>query len=377
MPYKILGSMRFYDRKEIKDMIAYLAVINSPGDALRLKRIINEPKRKIGAATVDALEEIAQLEGKTMYEVMQNAENYTALAKSAEKLVGFVSLIEGIKSANEKPSVLIERIFNETGYRSMLLAEGFEGEGKIANVDEFISAAVEYEKRCAGGSVEPTLVGFLEEISLVSDVDKYDESADAVVLMTIHAAKGLEFPVVFIAGTEDGIFPSQQNMFDPAEMSEERRLMYVAITRAKEKLYITHAKNRTMYGRTGYNPLSVFIREELPETLVFRDAPRKIPPRRPATFDRARQPQQPYMPRNSELHRPVEISGAQPKKSGAGNYGIEKFAIGTKVTHSVFGKGVIKSARDMGGDVLYEVDFESGVSKKLMATYAKLQLSQA
>ena len=371
IPYKILGSMRFYDRKEIKDIVAYLSVINSPGDSLRLKRIMNEPKRKIGAATVEAVEELASIEGKTMYEIMKASADYTVLSKTADKLTSFVAMIEEIKSSESTPSLLIEKVFTDTGYKAMLEAEGFEGEGKISNVNEFISAAVEYEKRCADSGDVATLLGFLEEISLVSDVDKYDENADAVVLMTIHAAKGLEFPIVFLAGVEDGIFPSQQNMGDPDEMSEERRLMYVAITRAKEKLYITHAKNRTMYGRTGFNPLSVFIREELPDTLTVRDGIRKAPPRQSPSYA----PQQQRFSRESaptELRRPPDIFPSAQKKSGASSYGIEKFRPGTRVSHSVFGAGVISSARDMGGDVLYEVAFDSGITKKLMATYAKL-----
>ncbi len=370
MPYKILGAMRFYDRKEIKDIIAYLSVINSPSDALRLKRIINEPKRKIGAATVDAVESLAGAEEKSMYEIMQNANNYQLLSKSAEKLIAFTELIDSIRGTAHLPSELIERVFCDTGYRSMLVAEGFEGEGKIANVNEFISAATEYEKRCADMGEDATLSGFLEEISLVTDLDKYDEESDAVVLMTIHAAKGLEFPIVFLAGMEDGIFPGVQSLGSSDEMSEERRLMYVAVTRAKEKLYITHTKNRMMYGRTSYNPLSVFVREELPESLVVRDAPQNIPPRRPSF-----QPERRHIQDAREVRRPVEIfSHPQNRKSsGAESFGVTKFLSGTRVSHAIFGAGVIISARDMGGDILYEVQFDSGSKKKLMATFAKLE----
>lgn len=374
VPYKILGSMRFYDRKEIKDMIAYLSLINSSDDSLRLKRIINEPKRKIGTATVEAVEALAAAEGLSMYEIMTRASEYTLLGKGAEKLLSFVKMIESFKSSSLSPSMLIESIFTDTGYKAMLEAEGFEGEGKIQNVEEFISAAVEYEKRCSDAGENSTLLGFLEEISLVSDVDKYDENAEAVVLMTIHAAKGLEFPTVFLAGIEDGIFPSQQNMGENAEMSEERRLMYVAITRAKDKLYITHAKSRTMYGRTGFNPLSVFIREELPESLIVRDGIRKAPPRQSSPFyTRPRTETPGKEPLSNEFLRPTDILSAPKTKSGAAGYGIEKFPAGTRVLHAMFGEGKIVSARDMGGDVLYEVAFDSGQTKKLMATFAKLK----
>ena len=304
-----------------------------------------------------------------MYEVIRRADEYSALAKIKDRLIAFSNLIESIKASAHLPSELIERVFVDTGYRAMLEAEGFEGEGKISNVEEFISAAAEYEKRCADMGEEATLVGFLEEISLVSEVDKYDENADAVVLMTIHAAKGLEFPVVFIAGTEDGLFPSVQNMGEEAEMSEERRLMYVALTRAKEKLYITHAKSRMMYGRSAYNPLSVFIREELPESLIHNDSPR---PKRSAASAYARSFTTERPSRGSEINRVPDIFAPREKR-GAEGYGLERIPVGARVSHAMFGEGIIASARDMGGDILYEVRFDSGQTKKLMATFAKLR----
>ena len=372
IPYRILGSMRFYDRKEIKDIIAYLSIINSPTDSLRLKRVINEPKRKIGAATVEAIEAIAEAEASSMYEVMKNCQNYQALAKSKDKLAEFIRLIETLKSDNSIPSKLIEKVFTETGYKDMLIKEGFEGEGKIDNVNEFLTAALEYEKRCEQIDAEPTLAGFLEEVSLVSDVDKYDENADTVVLMTIHSAKGLEFPVVFLAGMEDGIFPSQKNIGDNVEMSEERRLAYVAITRAKERLYVTYAKSRMLYGRTNYGILSCFIREEIPKSLITQDMPKKVPPRAPLSYNPTQRRQ--YTDTvSSEFRRAPEILGAKRERQGASDYGIEKFSPGTRVAHATFGEGIILSSRDMGGDVLYEVKFDTGVVKKLMATFAKLK----
>ena len=380
VPYRVVGDMGFYDRKEVKDMMAYLAVLVSPFDNLRLKRIINEPKRKIGQTTVDAIEEIASAEGISMYEVVKNCESYTALAKNVEKLKSFSAIIERVREKHTLPSEMITSLFEESGYKQMLTAEGFEGEGKIENVNEFIGAAVEYETRCNSAGIDPTAPGFLEEISLVADVDKYDETADAVVLMTVHAAKGLEFPVVFLAGMEDGIFPSQQNIGEAEEMSEERRLAYVAITRAKEMLYITHARNRMMYGKTTYNQLSRFIKDELPRRLIFEDAPRR-PQRQsyggyaagaPYGAERSygQSNNQSYM---SELRRPVEIAPKKREKPGAAEYGIQKFAPGTRVAHDMFGEGVILSSRDMGGDVLYEVRFDNGQTKKLMATFAKLK----
>ncbi len=365
IPYKVVGDMGFYDRKEVKDMLAYLTVLASPSDNLRLKRIINEPKRKIGDASVNAVEQIAAAEGLSMYEIMTKAGDYTALGKVSGKLLDFVKLIEEIKSEKTLPSELISELFYRSGYHEMLVAEGFEGEGKIDNVKEFIGAAVEYEARCAESGESPTTHGFLEEISLITDLDKYDENTDAVVLMTVHAAKGLEFPVVFLAGMEDGIFPSQQNIGEADEISEERRLAYVAITRAKEKLFITHAKCRMMYGKTEFNRLSGFIRNEVPTTLIESDNPR------PSYQPKPRMEYQQRVPFNSELNRKPNIEKTRLK--GAAEYGIEKFPVGTRVMHQVFGEGEILSARDMGGDVLYEVKFDNGQVKRLMSTFAKLR----
>ncbi len=391
VPYRVVGDMGFYDRKEVKDMMAYLSVLVSPFDNLRLKRIINEPKRKIGDTTVAAIEELATQMGVPMYEIVKNAANYTALSKNAERLLSFSAIIERVREEKTLPSEMIASLFESSGYKAMLESEGFEGEGKIENVNEFIGAAVEYETRCTSVGEEPTAIGFLEDISLVADVDKYDETADAVVLMTVHAAKGLEFPIVFLAGMEDGIFPSQQNIGEQDEMSEERRLAYVAITRAKEQLYITHARNRMMYGRTTYNQLSRFVKDEMPKNLIFEDAPRR----------RERQGYTSYgsysgynsssygsqaggtsgfmggynnerrSPMN-ELRRPSDIS-TKKSDSGAAKYGITRFAAGTRVHHDMFGDGTVLSSRDMGGDVLYEVRFDNGQVKKLMATFAKLK----
>ena len=379
VPYRVFGDMGFYDRKEVKDMMAYLSVLVSPFDNLRLKRIINEPKRKIGQTTVDAIEEIASLEGKSMYDVVKNADQYTALAKSAERLIAFSAIIDKVREEKSLPSEIITALFENSGYKDMLVAEGFEGEGKIENVNEFIGAAVEYETRCSSSGVDPTPTGFLEEISLVADVDKYDENADAVVLMTIHAAKGLEFPVVFLAGMEDGIFPSIQNIGEEAEMSEERRLAYVAITRAKEMLYITHARSRMMYGKTTYNQLSRFIKDEMPKNLVFEDAPRRRQQQQGygsytagerRAYSTAADTRNDYF---AEFRRPVEVTTKKREKEGAAEYGIIRFAPGTRVMHDMFGAGEVLSSRDMGGDVLYEVRFDNGQTKKLMATFAKLR----
>jgi DNA helicase-2/ATP-dependent DNA helicase PcrA len=310
-----------------------------------------------------------------MYNIIERVDDYPVLSKSREKLMSFISLIEEVKSSCTLPSEMLTALFEKSGYQAMLKAEGFEGEGKIENVNELITAALEYEKRVSDSGEEITLTGFLEEVFLISDVDKYDENADAVVLMTVHAAKGLEFPVVFLAGMEDGIFPSEADRGSEAEMSEERRLAYVAITRAKEMLYISYAKERMMYGRTLYGRLSCFIREELPVELTVRDVPRREPPRRTAYYSPYRNDTSPVSSPKiaGELSRRPEIGNVRDNKRGAEKFGVEKLAVGDRVAHAMFGEGSILSSRDMGGDVLYEVRFDNGQTKKLMATFAKLR----
>ncbi len=373
IPYRVIGGQRFFDRKEIRDMVAYLHVIFNPRDNQRLKRIINEPKRKIGNSTVEAVEELAIERGVSMYEIMQDSANIPALSKSSAKLLDFVNKLDTVRSTKEKPSEIIEEIFEVSGYHEMLIAEGEISQTRIDNVKELISGAVEYEKK-----VEvPTLGGFLEEVALVSDVDKYDENADAVVMMTIHSAKGLEFPVVFLSGMEDGIFPSSQNLFSNDEMCEERRLAYVAITRAKEKLFITHTHERMLYGRTMYNRLSRFIQNELPPRLIQR-APSIYNVQKEKAFNK---PKSPAPTMSSEFTRRADSASyagtprasAQNAPKTPSDFGIKKFSVGHRVIHSVFGLGEILSVREMGGDILYEVKFDSGVTKKLMATFAKLK----
>ena len=373
IPYRVIGGQRFYDRKEIRDMSAYLHVIFNPSDNQRLKRIINEPKRKIGASTVDAIEEIAYESGISMYEVMRTSPSISALSKSSAKLIEFTDMMDAIRDNFKKPSDILNELFEKTGYHDMLKAEGEISQSRIDSVNEFITAAVEYEARAE----EPTLAGFLEDVALVSDVDKYDENADAVVLMTVHSSKGLEFPVVFLAGMEDGIFPSAQNLHSETELAEERRLAYVAITRAKKKIFVTHVHERMMYGRTMYNKLSLFIRDEIPEDL--KDVEQK--PRasiRESGFATNRKPK---MQMSSEFMRRADSShaSASPRSNTAASaaanvasFGVKRFNEGTRVMHSLFGLGTIKSVKDMGGDILYEVAFDSGATKKLMATFAKL-----
>ena len=376
IPYRVLGGQRFFDRKEIRDIVAYLVMVANGRDDQKLKRIINEPKRKIGQTTVDAIAEIADAKGLCMLDVIETCDRYTALAKAAPHLQGFAALIGRLREAAATVSVsaLVERVIEDTGYRRMLVEAGEEGETRLQSVNELISAAIEYEKR-AGESA--SLSGFLEEVALVSDVDKYDENADAVVLMTIHSAKGLEFPVVFLAGMEEGIFPGTQCFSDPEEMGEERRLAYVAITRAKERLFLSCSQSRLLYGRTQANPVSRFAAQEIPAALLQEEQDNMpyFGAARGAGARPAPGIADPYAPQKRQR---VNVSAEfLQRASVAGNEGgkktrFEKFSPGDRIRHAMYGAGQVLSARDMGGDVLYEVEFDNGQTKKLMATYARL-----
>ena len=357
LPYRVLGGMRFYDRKEVKDVLSYLFLISNHDDDQRLLRIVNEPRRKIGAATLEAVAEIAKEQECSAYTVMQHAAQYTALEKSAGKLLAFCDLIEeltALAATMELPK-FVERVLLATGYRQMLVDAGTEAEDRLNNVEQLVSVAADYESRAE----EATLVGFLEEISLVADVDKYDAEADAVVMMTIHSAKGLEFPVVFLPGMEDGIFPGMQSITDASEMEEERRLAYVAITRAKEELYIFRARERITYGKTQYNPESQFLKE-IPESLRVTVGERK-----PGTIPAPRTAHKPTFGGDSYATK----YGGIPKKTAAPTVLL---AAGDRVRHPMFGEGLILSANKMGADTLYEVAFDTVGTKKLMATFAKL-----
>ena len=382
IPYRIYGGLRFSDRKEIRDTVAYLQVINNHADRERLLRIINEPRRKIGAKTLEAVEDIANEKGISMFEVMEHASSYTALLRAASMLEAFASTINELNDilASGCPlDAFVRQVLDKTGYMQMLIDAGKEESDRVDNVNEFISGIIEYMK----STEEPTLTGFLEENALVADVDRFDESADAVVLMTIHSAKGLEFPIVLIPGMEEGIFPSSQAIMDPDELEEERRLAYVAITRAKKELYILRAKTRTMYGRTQFNAPSRFI-EDIPAEYINEEeeyeknnAPDGRVPFR-ASFDEegnvtysSRQMRAPSArPRASAMSRDkLTVNQTAAPKCTSG----EIFEPGTRVLHPVFGEGEIISAKVMGADRLYEVVFDRVGTKKLMGSYAKLR----
>ena len=336
-----------------------------------MRRIINEPKRKIGGATVDGVETIAKEQGISVFEVMLRANEFPALSRSASRLREFALMIESLRDLLRTDITLeafVKQVLDRTGYRQMIIDGGEVERERLENLDEFISGVIEYEKN----NDEPTLLGFLEENALVSDVDKYDERADAAVMMTIHSAKGLEFPIVFLPAMEEGIFPSSQSILgSPDDLEEERRLAYVAITRAKDTLYILRAKNRMMYGRTMVNPLSRFV-GEIPAELIVEDAPYT------PTYDR--KPKTYFHADDTYSFGGSSFGGAPKSDTSPFMSTSQRIAPktpmlceGDRVSHMTFGEGEILSVRPMGSDVLYEVTFDRVGTKKLMGNYARLK----
>ncbi|MCD8311422.1 MAG: UvrD-helicase domain-containing protein [Firmicutes bacterium] len=370
IPYRMLGGLRFYDRKEIRDVIAYLSVILNPSDTMRLSRIINEPKRKIGITAVNAAKDIADAEGTYLYDVLTRADSYMALKRSAPAIAEFVRIIETLREFSESASVAetIDRTLELTGYREMLIAAGDVERDRLENIEQLISNAYEYDS-----GENPTLLGFLEDAALVSDIDKYDETADAVVMMTIHSAKGLEFPYVFLPGLEDGIFPGMQSIMSisDGEIEEERRLAYVAITRAKKRLFITKAHQRMLYGQSRYNPTSRFV-GEIPKELIDDETSPDAgygagAPRRRETFTFGNQRKVPTKEKYPQ-GAGVKVDLTPGKTTPA-----EVFAVGDAVKHMKFGRGEIISVTEVGGDYMYEIIFDEVGTKKLMASYARLK----
>ncbi len=364
IPYRVIGGRRFYERKEIKDILAYLCVVNNPSDNLRLERIINEPKRKIGDATMAAVRAIAEsgtAEGG-MFSVMEHADEYPSVSKAQGKFAPFVTLIHSLQkmAQTEKLSEVVRAVIEKSGYMGMLLAAEENGESseRRENVEEFVSNAVEYENQ----NENATLSSFLEEIALVTDIDNYDSGAEAAVLMTIHSAKGLEFPVVFLPGMEEGIFPSQMSAFSADELEEERRLAYVALTRAEQRVYALCARERLLYGRTQYNPKSRFL-DEIDEKYKTEETPAPKPKVRTEFTEKSKK----YVLSNEFTSQSALTGNVGKTKSG------ETFLVGDRVSHYMFGEGTVLSVREMGADILYEIAFDTVGTKKLMATYAKLK----
>ncbi|MBQ8569210.1 MAG: UvrD-helicase domain-containing protein [Oscillospiraceae bacterium] len=362
IPYKVVGGMRFFDRKEIKDIIAYLSVINNPSDVLRFKRIVNEPKRGIGDSTVSMIEQIASDLGTSPVSVMRDSENYAPLSKKSAALTKLAGIFDLLTEAAENGPLdsLIDLLLDKTGYGTMLKNLGDEGSARLENINELKSSVAEYVKSMEEAGEIPELSGFLEEIALYTDIDRMDTDADAVCMMTVHSAKGLEFPVVFIAGMEEGIFPGIRSLDTPDELEEERRLAYVAITRAKEQLFITHAQTRMLFGQTNRNLQSRFIKE------IDKDYIERID----STVKNKTKPANEGIQASKNYSLQSQLTAM--KLESAKKHSNVEYSAGERVKHSVFGEGTILSAKKMGNDSLLEVAFDEKGTKKIMANFAKI-----
>ena len=395
IPYKIVGGLKFYERKEIKDIIAYLRLIQNSADNLSLKRIINEPKRGIGKTSLDKIENLAEQTGTSMYEIIKNADTY-GLNRVFLNSREFVNVIE--------ISELVKLTLKKTGYTKALENENtVEAENRIENLEEFLTVAIEFEEQYA----ENTLSQFLEGITLSSDLDNMEEEEDAVTLMTLHSAKGLEFPVVFLVGMEEGIFPGYKSILEPKELEEERRLCYVGITRAKEHLYLTCSKQRTIFGSTSYNPESRFLKEIPQEFLegyqeafgndendnsMFKDSnytwtygsknngsikTYKINEKEPfmaasgVTSNAGKQTNNSgFMFRTAESF----LNNLGKKKAEHKEVDLSQYEAGVRVYHKKFGEGTINKVEPEGEDLKVDINFDKAGHKRLMAKYANLEV---
>ena len=364
IPYKVVGGINFYQRKEIKDILAYLKTIDNGKDNLAVQRIINVPKRGIGATSLSKMMEYAESRDMSLFDALECCDDVPRLGKTADKIKGFVNMIDVFRAQSEYISLaeLLTNILEETGYIKELEAEDDEQAAvRIENIDELMNKIIAYEDE----EEEPTLSGFLENVALVADIDSLNESEDYVVLMTLHSAKGLEFPYVYMCGMEDGLFPSYMTIVndDPDEIEEERRLCYVGITRAQKRLALTYAKSRMVRGSTQYNKVSRFVREISPELFYKGRMPEKEKP-------------------EMRIQRPTDFVKKQAGASALA-YGkafqINKadaldYTVGDTVRHIKFGTGIVINIVDGGKDYEVTVDFEKSGIKKMFASFAKLKL---
>lgn len=371
IPYKIVGGINFYARREIKDLLAYLKTIDNGRDDLAVRRIINVPKRGIGLTSINRVQEYASGREIGFYEALRAVDLIPNIGRGASKLESFVALIEHFKTDAKELTIseLMQEILEETGYIESLKEEGSEeAESRIENIDELISKITAYEETCEDRDEPATLNGFLEEVALVADIDSLDESNDYVVLMTLHSAKGLEFPHVYLAGMEDGIFPSYMTITadDPEEVEEERRLCYVGITRAEEELTLTCARRRMIRGETQYNKMSRFLKEipmELLSTGAVFQKPEPEEERKPSAYQQARQ----AFRAKAFVQPGAARSFGSPKGEGPG------YQVGDRVRHVKFGEGTVTAMVEGGRDYEVTVDFDGPGTKKMFAAFAKLQ----
>ena len=375
--HRIIGGHRFFDRKEIKDIVSYLAVINNPSDNVRLQRIINVPKRAIGDTMFANVLEIGAGLGMSAFEVCERADEFQKTSRSASKLMNFTKMIRDFQECIENGmglNDLLQEVLDVTKYLDYLQEEPETYEDRVNNIKELSSMFIKYEEE----SEDANLSEFLEDVALISDIDSYNEDEDAVVLMTLHSAKGLEFPVVFIPGMEEGIFPGNQSMFSEEDLEEERRLAYVGITRAKKKLYLISSQQRMLYGQTSRNMPSRFLRE-IPSSVIDDQS---VVARRSTGFTT---PRTAYAnaSRNELGHSSHNKIGSYTQSSSsahkfgqAGNAAQKNnidFKVGDTVCHKSFGTGTVLTVTPMGGDVLLEVAFDKAGTKKMMANYARLE----
>ena len=371
IPYKIVGGINFYARREIKDLLAYLKTIDNGRDDLAVRRIINVPKRGIGLTSINRVQEYASGREIGFYEALRAVDLIPNIGRGASKLESFVALIEHFKTDAKELTIseLMQEILEETGYIESLKEEGSEeAESRIENIDELISKITAYEETCEDRDEPATLNGFLEEVALVADIDSLDESNDYVVLMTLHSAKGLEFPHVYLVGMEDGIFPSYMTITadDPEEVEEERRLCYVGITRAEEELTLTCARRRMIRGETQYNKMSRFLKEipmELLSTGAVFQKPEPEEERKPSAYQQARQ----AFRAKAFVQPGAARSFGSPKGEGPG------YQVGDRVRHVKFGEGTVTAMVEGGRDYEVTVDFDGPGTKKMFAAFAKLQ----
>ena len=357
IPYRIIGGTRFFDRAEIKDMLAYLCVIAVPGDDLRLARIVNNPPRGIGAKSVETAMELARQYGRSLFAVLDHADEYADLSRSALKMRQFTAMIKSLKvfSENNTPDLLLDELLEKSGYLRMLEEKNtVEDTTRAENVRELKTSILTYMNQ----SGDTTLAGFLADVALYTDLDNYDKDADSVVMMTIHSAKGLEFPSVFLVGMEETIFPGLRAIGEEDELEEERRLCYVAITRAKKKLTLISARQRMLFGRTTANKVSRFV-DEIPDELIdHKNVPKGY------SYHERRQELGFEAPRSSPSRSGFAFKPSPPKPASAPAQAA--FSVGERVKHKAFGLGTIEKMTPMGGDYLIEVSFDSGNTKKLM-----------
>ncbi len=371
IPYKIVGGINFYARREIKDLLAYLKTIDNGRDDLAVRRIINVPKRGIGLTTINRVQESADTRGIGFYSALQGVDLIPNIGRAASRLDSFVALIEYLKSRVDQESIseLMKEILEMTAYIETLEAEDKEdAEARIQNIDELLSKIVSYEDACKDAGEKPELSGFLEEVALVADIDSLDENQDYVVLMTLHSAKGLEFPHVYLAGLEDGLFPSSMCLDDPDDLEEERRLCYVGITRAEQKLTVSCAKQRMLRGEIRFNPMSRFL-NEIPVELI--ETEKKM-------FEKEQN-----APVQNTKQQARKAFHQQPFQSQSAAKSIKQFAVtkekgldyvvGDRVKHMKFGEGVVKDITEGGRDYEVTVKFDTAGVRKMFASFAKLQ----